>query len=215
VNLAEFDQWFKYHRAHFPAVDSMIAKAAEGPEPLTRREIKAAWAKTLASCSLEDARAATDHMHSGVDGEAGWPDRHPSVVLAFCRKKHAARRQATAVYRDGERAVVCRQCEDCGMVFCWHPDSVARVAKTGQFAMPLYTCAFPCTCDAGDMWTKSFPKSPRFDSRCAFPVGIGGVNDKREQAALLDWLENREPVRPANYEPAFCEFSEAQTKMEF
>lgn len=194
---SEFEQWFRYHRSHFPAVDTMIDKVATGPEPLTRKEIKLAWEKTLRSCRLDDAKEATDALHA--ESDAGWPDTHPAKIAALCRKAQAGRRQAVSVYHDGQQAVLCQTCGDTGWVQCWHPGTLQK-AKVGDLSLKR-TCVYPCTCAAGDTRVKVFPECPRYDvlKMCA----VLGGNEEAENKNILDWLAAYRKPRPKNYEPSF------------
>lgn len=212
MNAAEFQVWFKFHCTHFPAVEAMIRQIAESPEKVDRHAVKAAWMNTLKACPLDDAKAATKHLHSGVDGDPGWPDKHPAAVLEFCRGLSASRRAATNVYHDGEKAVFCRDCGDVGMVICFAPETIRHVFRTGAIG-PRKTCAYPCHCAAGDARAKTLPRLPRYDAKRTCIAN--GLND---EARLVEWVANYERPTPENHEHAFDEFSgkaETQSTMEW
>jgi hypothetical protein len=209
MNAKEFEEWFRYHKIRFTAVDSMLDKAASGPDSVSAKEVKMAWASTLRSCRLDDAKAATDAMHAGLEGEPGWPDRHPAKVAEICRRLAASRRQSAPVYHGRDQAFRCLLCEDYGWVHCWPHEAVAEFHQTGRVleTIGLQAVARPCCCEAGNDRAKCFPTVRRYDPYWTLPLGVGGVDDPREQETLRDWLAKR---KPKNYENAFNGYETAE-----
>jgi len=204
VSTKEFEEWFRYHRIRFTAVDTMLNKAADGPDAVSAKEIKLAWFSALKSCTLDDAKAATDAMHAGLEGDPGWPDRHPAKVAEFCRRKAASRRPATSVYHGGHQAFCCLLCEDYGWVYCWPQEAIAEMHNTGALSTGKASHTVrPCSCEAGDMRAKCFPNVRRYSPYWTLPIGVCGIDDPREQEKLREWLQAR---KPKNYEDAFADY---------
>lgn len=152
----EFDTWYDYHLGYFPGVDGWM-KTKVPNKPATF----AAWRKTLARISLEDAKAATEALYHQA-GETKGFGKHAAIIARLAGQIAADRapEQPRAQYVDGEQVYRCLVCHDIGTVIVWHDYTVAIAAGkvANQKLAPgtkwsnLYTMALGCCCAAGERW---------------------------------------------------------------
>jgi len=196
------NDWYPEHVACFTGIPAWMAKLEKASDGPATRDVMKRWYGVLRDVELDDAKRASHRMHAGEFDEPKGFDRHPAAIRKACG---VSRRNAEAnkprYDADGNRTYACLLCLDDGLVRCWHPATVADAAKTGSVPFPAYSCVLRCTCNAGDQQPQ-IGQSPRFDSKQALPFS-GCVSDRKEQQRLLDWIANREPIRPENFEPDF------------
>jgi hypothetical protein len=149
MNQSEWREWFRHLQTRFPAVNEEIKSiTGEGDLP-SRREVLAAWAVSMASCSVADAKNAVDAIHAGSEKKPFRVEDWPGAVANLCRKYAAARRAAAPVYHDGELAVKCLDCDDTGYVRCWSSLAIKALESGDSLAWQLGTVCVPCHCDSG------------------------------------------------------------------
>jgi hypothetical protein len=209
--------WYTEHCACFTGIPAWMAKLEKTSEGPAARDVVKRWYGVLRDIDLSAAKKASHMMHAGEIEEPRGYDRHPAAIRNAAKSispnGSSYRPRSTA---DGQPTFSCLRCEDIGLVFCWHPAFVAKIAKKGFEPNAHYDdCAMPCTCAAGDVAAKNFPTATRYDPKRAMLLGIGGTKSETEREKLLEWLANREPLVPENYESAFDSPSQAQTAMEF
>lgn len=152
----EFDDWFEYHSACFPGVQTWLGK-------LTDRDqagVLSAWFRALRLCDLVDAKAASDHLFRSAEGGPRVYERHPSAVrdLAFDLKR-ARQAPPDPIFVDGEQAYRCLPCRDDGRRRVWHPKTVKAIAAGEDPAdVPIYRAVVACDCEAGASWATMLPR---------------------------------------------------------
>ena len=216
MDKPQFREWFRYHCARFTGIRHWLDKITKGIEAPSEEDVLKAWRGVLREVDLEAAKAASNAMLAGTVEEPKGFDRHPAAIRRACGGRADKREMPGDRMRydaDGNQTFECLTCRDTGWVRCWHPDTVAEIARDGFVNKRLYTCVYRCTCHAGDLRFQ-YRDSPRFDANRALPSN-GVLHDREEQQRLLDWLAKREPVRPAHYETLFDETVESQAEMEF
>lgn len=210
-------QWYPEHVACFTGIPAWMSKLEQSNDGPASRDVMKGWYKALRDVDLDAAIAASHKMHAGEIEEPKGFDRHPAAIRKACGLSRSKIEAAKPRYdENGNRLYKCLTCFDDGLVFCWHPASVAQIAKKGFEPHKFYyTCVLPCTCKSGDAKMKGLSDCPRFDPRRAMPIGVGGTTSESEQKKLLNWLSTREPIKPENHEGAFDEFSTTQSTMGF
>ena len=209
----EFDgTWLPGHIARFTGIRDWLAKVTRGSEAPSYEAILRGWYRVLQDVDLAAAVRASEAMHRGEIEEPKGFDRHPKEIRSAAG---ISSRSSKAPWLDvrhdaaGNQTFACLLCQDWGWVECWHPATVAAIARDGlpkdRLLQPIYACVFRCTCRAGDC-RPQIGESPRYNPKLALKL-TGDTSSPEEQQRLLDWIAQRTPARPDNYEPAFEEFS--------
>jgi len=160
MTVHEFDGWLAYHVARFTGIGAWLAKFKTDP---SEDEVRGAWAHTLADVSLEDAKAATDALHSGDEELPKSFDEHPRYVRRVAGAARASRsltRHAEPKIIDGEYAYECWRCEDSGFVVVYSARTMEAARDSDLFhpalnpsgRVAVQTTVTACIdCDAGRM----------------------------------------------------------------
>jgi len=193
----DFDRWLTLHRAAFPGLSAWLAKipddGKQGEGEPSRREVLGIWFRVLRPCEYDDCKAATEAMAAGILEEPkGW-DRHKVVIRREAdRLAKQRRRQAAPMPKliDGEPAVVCRDCQDSGVIHVYHPRTYRQAMTEGlNETDPIYRAVTRCPCAAGERWNWLLPYSP--DRFCRATIGLPKEEATEE---LFAWCEQDRAV---------------------
>lgn len=146
----EFRAWWRHHAARFTGLRTWLERIPE----VDRRDVLAAWFVALRWVALETAKEASERLFG--DERAPPYDRHPAAIrriAAEIEHEQRASRRSRPCRADGVETVACTDCEDTGVVVCWHPLSV-EAARRGEADLhgspPRKTLAFACRCRLGE-----------------------------------------------------------------
>lgn len=189
----EFTEWLNYHCGAFTNLRDWLNKMGRDQTEETLRH----WRRTLSGATLEHAKAATEALFSGDEAEPKSRDKIPAAVAAIARKLKRAWNEANErrTWRPtGEETVKCPGCLDVGWRICWHPATMEDCAA-GKFpgdGMSIegtgYTCAVPCTCEAGDNGARRLKYRFSPDRWCEL---TGPRYSETEEQFLVDFVRAR------------------------
>ncbi len=222
----EFKTWFRYHASRFTGVAKWLGafpKTTTGEQP-TQSDVLGAWRDALSRTELDDARRATDLMHSGKEAEPRGFDRHPAAIRMIAMRLQAALPSPVSRPKriDGKETFDCPQCRDDGRVSIWHHVSVAaavesvRPTPVPDGAQPHPKLGEPntvhsetvyCTCKLGDMMA---PKGAiRFDAGRHLVAPIPCQMElPDEQAKVIAFVQEKLAIENhPNYHGEFADFA--------
>jgi len=193
----DFDSWLNYHSAAFPSVGDWIKK-----HPETVRF----WEMAMAEASVQDAKAATDEMVSGVLDEPKGYGQHPRVIARRARELALARKSSLRVV-NGQPVFSCSLCHDEGYVPVVDPVHY----RNGTFR-PCYVF---CTCSAGDSRASRRPtgggkrrETPRYDRRRMFALDPEKTGSELK-VEFRAWLSGGRVTELPGYESGFESYNAA------
>jgi hypothetical protein len=173
MNESEFDQWYKNHASHFPAIDAWLGKLSSADE------VMGVWRATLTRLDVSDATDATTELYNRQQPLRDF-GRHAVVVAGLARDIEMARRadDQRQHYADGEQVYQCLKCLDEGRITCWHPKAMAaaKAGTLGERFTECY-CAVACTCSAGDQFADR-QGMMRFDSERMLPWRLTSTREE-------------------------------------
>jgi len=165
----EFLELQKFIFIRLPDIRAWLAKIPEGDETLI------GWFDILKHADFEYAKDAVRRLQSQVvPMPRGWSFLPATIrrIAAEIQQDRNPPQPLRDRYVGGERVYRCLQCRDSGLVECWHPESLAHLARedrepefpklgsmipagTDIFGRPQtrrlapYENGHACTCDAG------------------------------------------------------------------
>lgn len=203
MNQPEFNDWLRHHSASFPSFAQWLHKQPN------RGDIKQVWERIMSDVSLSEAMKATDAMACGdVEPPRGFGD-HVRAVRLLAKGYSARRTKPTRRNIDGQPTYACKDCEDSGVLYVFHPKSM-REQETGELKRDYMTHigrALPvkCDCEAGKALKAEMP--PSINRKTMVPM-VGSIDSMFDALKkFIDaWKQQRVESKPT-FSPSLAEWS--------
>lgn len=197
----EFKRWVATHVAAFPGILEWGKRVGNWSD------VKASWERVLSDVAFDDAARITDLWSKGdLESPKGFGDHARAVRLAakgFSSKRVKQTRRTI----DGTPTYACKDCEDSGVLYVFHPAAMREqeqgILERSYIVQIKRALPVKCDCDAGMALKAEMP--PRINRKTMVPM-VGSVDAMFDRLAefIDDWKQRRLENAP-NYSPELAE----------